>query len=414
MRFEGGGGGQDTKVLPYEERCNGLAGKGVPALQQRTTAGFFTAFRMTPRRETLFDCAQGRRSPRPGGQEQAPAERDGVGAGERDREEWRMERGGTYDQREGEREPGGLGLGGAGGEGGGGGTRRWAMNAPNVLQVSVSQQHWAQGIERNLRRTIEHIRIAWEEGSDVILFPEANLTGYDFPYLLGLSAGETERALEQVQEFVRDAGLYVICGTIQRRGDDERFLNLAHVIAPNGEIIHEYAKIQMAGEEEQRYCRPGNKLSLFEIKGFAATIVICRDGRHPELYRLPAMAGAQILFQPACSTETVEALWWKREAGRATQAAGPTTSIFHCCANTVGQDYGGKQTSSGGSFIKHPTGLSLAEADWYSEMVITARLDMEAADRRYALASAEQPEFLQADYQRIIEEIRARKDERPG
>jgi predicted amidohydrolase len=295
------------------------------------------------------------------------------------------------------------------------------MNAPNVLQVSVSQQHWAQGIERNLRRTIEHIRIAWEEGSDVILFPEANLTGYDFPYLIGLAAAEVSRALEQLQEFVKEAGLYVICGTIQRRGRNERFLNLAHVIAPNGEIVHEYAKVQMSGEDEQRYCRPGNKLSLFEIparrgaegKGLVATIVICRDGRHPELYRLPAMAGAQILFHPACSTETVEALWWKREAGRATQAAGPTTSIFHCCANTVGQDYGGQQTSSGGSFIKHPTGLSLAEADRYSEMVITARLDMGAADRRYALASAEQPEFLRAHYQRIIEEIRSRKDERP-
>ncbi|MFB3880660.1 MAG: carbon-nitrogen hydrolase family protein [Armatimonadota bacterium] len=293
------------------------------------------------------------------------------------------------------------------------GERRDAMNAANVLQVSVSQQHWAQGVDRNLRRTIEHIRVAWEEGSDVILFPEANLTGYDFPSLLALAPGEAERALEQVQEFTREAKLHVICGTIQRRGGDERFLNIAHVIAPSGEVVHEYAKIQMAGEDEQRYCRPGNKLSLFEIKGFPATMVICRDGRHPELYRLPAMAGARILFQPACSTETVQALWWKREAGRATQAAGPTTSIFHCCANTVGQDYRGKQTSSGGSFIKHPTGLSLAEADWYSEMVITARLDMEQADGRYARASAQQPEFMREHYRRIVEQVRARKDERP-
>ncbi len=287
------------------------------------------------------------------------------------------------------------------------------MGDRNVLQVSVSQQHWAQAIDRNLRRTIEHMRLAWEEGSDVILLPEANLTGYDFPYLMGLDQREVLRALEQVQEFTREAKLYVICGTIQRRGGDERFLNLAHVIAPNGEIIHEYAKIHMAGEDEQRYCRPGNKLSLFEIKGVPATIVICRDGRHPELYRLPAMAGAKILFQPSCSTETVEALWWKRVAGRATQAAGPTTSIFHCCANTVGQDYRGKQSSSGGSFIKHPTGLSLAEADWYSETVVTARLDIDAADRRYALASAQQPEFMRSHLERVIEEVRARKDLRP-
>jgi predicted amidohydrolase len=287
------------------------------------------------------------------------------------------------------------------------------MNAPNVLQVSVSQQHWAQSVERNLRRTLEHIGIAAEEGSDVILFPEANLTGYDFPYLADLDPREVERALAEVQEAACARGMWVICGTIQRRGGHERFLNLAHVLDPQGGIAHEYAKVQMAGEDEQRYCRPGNKLSLFEINGFPATIVICRDGRHPELYRLPAMAGARILFHLSCSTETVEAVHWKRIAGRATQPAGPSSSIYHCCANTVGEDRRGRQTSSGGSFIKHPTGLPLVEADWYSETVITARLDMDAADRRYALASGRHPEFLRPHYERIIAEIQARKDERP-
>jgi len=287
------------------------------------------------------------------------------------------------------------------------------MKGANVLQVSVSQQHWAQSVERNVRRTLEHIEVAAAEGSDVILFPEANLTGYDFPYVVGLEPAEVERALAQVREAARTAGLYVICGTIQRRGTQEKLLNLAHVIDPGGEIAYEYAKIQMAGQDERKHCRPGNKLALFEVKGFPATMVICRDGRHPELYRLPAMAGAQILFQLSSSTETIEALWWKRAAGRATQPAGPNASIFHCCANTVGQDHGGKQSSSGGSFIKHPTGLSLAEADWNSECVITARLDMEAADRRYARASAEQPEFLRPYHEKMIEDVRARKDERP-
>jgi len=287
------------------------------------------------------------------------------------------------------------------------------MNALNALQVSVSQQHWAQPIARNLRETLAHVQLAAEEGSDIMLFPEANLTGYDFSYLLALDAREVEEGLARVQQAARQAGIYVICGTIQRRSGKEQFLNLAHVIDPRGEIIHEYAKVQLAGEDERKHCRPGNKLSLFEVKGIPATIVICRDGRHPELYRLPAMAGARILFHPACSTETIEALWWKRVAGRATQPAGPNAGIFHCCANTVGQDYRGLESSSGGSFIKHPTGLSLAEADWYSETVITARLNMQDADRRYALASAEHPQFLRAHYEKIIQEIHRRKDEPP-
>ena len=35
---------------------------------------------------------------------------------------------------------------------------------------------------------------------------------------------------------------------------------------------------------------------VFDIDGIPATLVICRDGRHPELYRLPAMAGAKIFW----------------------------------------------------------------------------------------------------------------------
>lgn len=287
------------------------------------------------------------------------------------------------------------------------------MSAPATLQVSVSQQHWAKPMERLLQLTLQHIAYAADEGSDVILFPEANLTGYDFPYLLKLDPGRVEAALAAVQEAARRYRLHVICGTIQRRGRAEKLLNLAHVIAPDGSIIHEYAKIHMAGRDEQQHCRPGSKLSLFEVKGVLATLVICRDGRHPELYRLPAMAGARVLFHPSCSTDSVEAVWWKRASGRATQPAGPTTAIFHCCANTVGQDYRGRQTSSGGSFIKHPTGLSLAEADLFSEMVITARLDLEAADARYALASAQQPEFLRPYHEQMVREVLARKDQRP-
>jgi len=287
------------------------------------------------------------------------------------------------------------------------------MNAGNVLQVSVSQQHWARPPDRLLRRTLGHIAIAADEGSDVVLFPEANLTGYGFAQVLQLSTAQIEGALEKVREAARARGIYVICGTIQRRPGGEKLLNLAHVVGPSGEIIHEYAKIQMAGEDEQRYCRPGNKLSLFQVKGIWATLVICRDGRHPELYRYPVMAGARIVFHPACSTDSVEAVWWKRAAGRATQATGPNSFVFHCCANTVGQDHEGRQTSSGGSFIKHPTGLSLAEADYYSETVITARLDMNASTGRYALASAEQPAFLRSYCEQIIREVYARKDERP-
>lgn len=280
-----------------------------------------------------------------------------------------------------------------------------------TLCVSCVQLHWAKALEHNLEKALHYIRLAANEGSRVVLFPEANLTGYYFPEVIKTPTAKVARALEKVRRAAASAGIWVIVGTLRRTPD--RYLNLAHVISPAGRIVHEYAKVHLAGRDERRYCRGGDKVSLFEIDGVLCTLVICRDGRHPELYRLPAMAGAQVLFHPSCSSDGIEAVVWKRVSGRAQQPAGPNSHIFHCAANTIGQSPDGKQTSSGQSFIRDPDGLPLAEAGCYREEMITAALRLERADRVYALASMESPPFLRRYWKRIVDEVRARADLRP-
>ena len=285
------------------------------------------------------------------------------------------------------------------------------MKSNRTLQVSCVQLNWAKSLERNLDRCLHFIRQAAEEGSRVVLFPEANLTGYFFPDVIKLSPEGVEEALSRTCRAAREAGIWVIVGTLRKTPD--RYLNLAHVISPGGAIVHEYAKIHPAGRDEQKYCRGGNKLSLFEIDGVLCTLVICRDGRHPELYRIPAMAGAQVLFQPSCSSDEIEAVIWKRVAGRAQQPAGPSSRIFHCVANTVGQSPDGKQTSSGQSFIREPSGMPLAEAGCYQEEMITAVLDIDRADRGYALDSLTNPPFLRSYWEGMIKEMKARAGLKP-
>jgi len=275
-----------------------------------------------------------------------------------------------------------------------------------TLQVSCVQLHWAKSLERNLERTLHYIQCAAGEGSRVVLFPETNLTGYYFPDVLKLAPQAVEDALAQTCRAAKRANIWVIAGTLRKTSD--RLLNLAHVISPEGDIVHEYAKVHMAGRDEQKYCRGGNKLSLFEIDGIRCTLVICRDGRHPELYRLPAMAGAQILFHPSCSSDEIEAVIWKRTSGRAQQPVGPNSKIFHCVANTVGQSPDGKQSSSGMSFIREPSGMPLAEAGWYQEEMITAVLDLERADRGYILDSLKEPPFLRRYWEEMLKEVQQR------
>ncbi len=272
--------------------------------------------------------------------------------------------------------------------------------------------HWAKSIEENVEKTLSYIREAKKVGSRVALFPEANLTGYYFPAVIELDPQEVLDALEKVCIEARENKLWVIVGTIQKTS--HKYLNLAHVISPAGKLAYEYAKVNMAGRDEKTYCRGGDKLAFFEIEGIFCTLVICRDGRHPELYRIPAMAGAQILFHPSCSSDEIEAVTWKRTSGRAQQPVGPNSKIFHCVANTVGQSPDGKQTSSGGSFIREPSGIPLAEAGYYQEEIITAVLDLSRADRSYALDSMKNPPFLRKHWETMIEEMKERAGMKPA
>lgn len=285
------------------------------------------------------------------------------------------------------------------------------MSTIKTLQISCAQLHWAKSLERNLERTLHYIKQAAGEGSRVVLFPEANLTGYYFPAAIKMAPGHVEAALEQTCRAAHEHRIWVIAGTLRKTA--ERFLNLAHVISPAGNIVYEYAKVHRAGRDEQRYCRGGNKLALFEIDGVLCTLVICRDGRHPELYRLPAMAGARILFHPSCSSDEVEAVIWKRTSGRAQQPVGPNTKMFHCVANTIGQSPDGKQTSSGMSFIREPSGMPLAEAGYYQEELITAVLDLERADRSYVLDSLQDPPFLRPHWEAMLKEMKERAPLKP-
>lgn len=280
-----------------------------------------------------------------------------------------------------------------------------------ALQVSCIQLHWARSLEFNLSRTLQYIREAAEYGSRIVLFPEANLTSYYFPFVIRLNQKKVQETLAQTCRAAAEHKIWVIVGTIQKTAD--RFLNLAHVIDPNGAVVHEYAKVHLAGRDEKKYCRGGNKLSLFKIDGILCTLVICRDGRHPELYRIPAMAGAQILFHPSCSSDEIEAVAWKRVSGRAQQPVGPNSKIFHCVANTIGESPDGKQTSSGWSFIREPSGLLLAEAGFYREEMITAVLDLSRADRSYVLDSMKDPPFLAKYWRKMVEEVKSRAGLKP-
>src|SRR5215210_5549348 len=105
-------------------------------------------------------------------------------------------------------------------------------NSPGTLHVACIQMHWAKSIEYNIKRTEGFVQAAAEAGARVVLFPEATLTGYYFPYVVELAQKAVEAALDKACAAAAAANIWAIVGTIRKTSD--RFLNLMHVIDPAG------------------------------------------------------------------------------------------------------------------------------------------------------------------------------------
>ena len=144
---------------------------------------------------------------------------------------------------------------------------------------------------------------------------------------------------------------------------------------------------------------PGHWLDIFNITNFDGSIIpvatqICYDDFHPEIARLQAMAGAQILFY--MSWESDVSSEWKLSLGDKLSSAqavvnayGAINQLFILQANaaaltdTMRSDYeagyngivmGG---SHGQSRIIDPWGITLEEARVFGQQLLIHDLDLE-------------------------------------
>jgi predicted amidohydrolase len=91
------------------------------------------------------------------------------------------------------------------------------------------------------------------------------------------------------------------------------------VIDPLGEIIARYSKIHMydvvldgvATFEESATVTPGSEIVMTEIDGIPVGLSICYDLRFPELFRILALRGAQVVILPAAFTMTTGKDHWE-------------------------------------------------------------------------------------------------------
>jgi predicted amidohydrolase len=182
-----------------------------------------------------------------------------------------------------------------------------ANPAPRDITVAMAQiparQAWAddQAVKANTE-TISSIYELYADEVDLVVFPELALTGY-IP-LKGYDQGKkrilstaaeqaSNQALPQLREASSGRRAVVVVGLMEPAAMRHEFYNSVAVL-DDGNLSAVYRKIHLP-VEENHYFLPGDEVVVAETRAGMIAPMICYDLLFPEVTRIAAMRGAEIL-----------------------------------------------------------------------------------------------------------------------
>ena len=174
------------------------------------------------------------------------------------------------------------------------------------------------------------------------------------------------RGADFAREQAMARGCFLQHGFVDR--DDRGFRNVVALFDPSGVERLRYAKNHLFSPAgEPRAYAAGDAIAIARVDGFRLAPFICYDLRFPELWRLAAIEGADLLTLSACWPAVRHAHWRALAIARAIE-----NQAFVLACNRVGEEPNARY--AGGSLVVAPDGEVLAEGGPVRECV-SAELD---------------------------------------
>ncbi len=263
---------------------------------------------------------------------------------------------------------------------------------PRDLLVALAQiparQAWAD--EQAIEANTEMIRSVYEmhaDEVDLVVFPELAMTGYiplkgydqNRKRILSDAAGRaTNHYLPLLQAATAGRRAVMVVGLMEPAAMRHEFYNSVAVL-DDGDLSAVYRKIHLP-VEENHYFLPGDEVVVAETRAGVIAPMICYDLLFPEVTRIAALRGAEILVMVSNWLDIAHL----RRLGEVLPVARALESHAHVLfVNGVGdlEARGHRFTLYGRSRAVSATGEVVAEADG-AEGVMVATLpgaDLDAA-----------------------------------
>ncbi len=248
------------------------------------------------------------------------------------------------------------------------------------MRAGAVQLNATDDCDRNLATADRLVREAASRGAELIVLPETwTVTGTPEDLRAGAQTLDGE-AITWARATAAELGVELVAGSFYEGAGSARGANTSVHIGPDGELRATYRKIHLFDVEidgmvhtESAAFRAGDEIVTTRLRdGTVAGMTICFDLRFPELYRILALRGAEVITVPSAFTlPTTRDHWEVLLRARAIE-----NQCFVVAPNQIGPHPGGTR-SGGRSMIVDPWGTVLACAP-DTETVIVADLDLAA------------------------------------
>ena len=154
--------------------------------------------------------------------------------------------------------------------------------------------------DRNLKAILRLLEEGVDQGAELLVLPELCNTGYVFRSWKELEALSEDipngRTTQTLIRFAEESSLYIVAGLCEKA--DGRYYNSAALVGPEG-FIANYRKTHLFNEENLWFSKGDAPFQVYNTSKVRIGIMICFDWFFPEVIRILALKGAQILCHPS-------------------------------------------------------------------------------------------------------------------
>jgi N-carbamoylputrescine amidase len=259
------------------------------------------------------------------------------------------------------------------------------------FRLALAQMQCAPDPAENLRAAQRYVARAARQGASLCVLPELFSNRYcgqfddvaDFLHRVPESASVIDTFIGEARR-----GHLAILVPFLEKSDSGATYNAVVLLDADGELRGKYRKIHIPNAEgyrEDRYFRPGDLgYCVADLDGFRVGLAICWDQWFPEVSRILALRGAQLILYPSAIGSEVSAPHFdsRPDWELVMRAQAIMNRVFVAAVNRVGQEE--RIRFYGGSFVADPWGKVLRRAGPAAPRLMMVDLDLTETQRASA------------------------------